>query len=163
MDKVLHKSKHMQGPTQIQSADIITQETMWTCTHMHKPSLNGMVMCCISNGRESMQDTYGRAFVWAQMRKIMTICKGYHGKYTDIQGHGPTHKYAAWKRDFSHTFPHTGERRIVSHVSGTAMRDWWLALQCYMPPRARGCLNGASSSSFRRQWYRRDECHSGTI
>lgn len=41
--------------------------------------------------------------------------------------------------------------------AGTAVRDGWLHRRRYT--RARGCVNGASSSSFIRQWYRKDGCH----
>lgn len=63
---------------------------------------------------------------------------------------------------FRNTFPHThthtqsGNWRTAM-LAGTAVCDGWLYLQCYM--RARGCVNGASSSSFIRQWYRKDGCH----
>lgn len=63
---------------------------------------------------------------------------------------------------FRDTFPHTdrqtrSENWRAATLAGTAVCNGWLYLQCYT--RARGRVNGASSSSFIWQWYRKDGCH----
>ncbi len=71
------------------------------------------------------------------------------------------HVYA--NTQMKHTsLPHThSEDWRIAMLAGTVMRDGWLYLECYMPQRARGCVNGGLSSSFPQQWYRKDGCHIG--
>ena len=76
-------------------------------------------------------------------------------RHTHTHTHTHTHAHT-----HTHTHTHTGDWRIAM-LAGTAMRDGWLYLQCYMPLRARGCVNAGSSSGFTRQWYRKDGCHTG--